>query len=124
MSDTKESDRYFKKCSGCNVVWSSREAFLDDPKIEGIGYQSFDRQLDHGSFLFNHRSCRTTPSIKIENFLDYYEGSENTQNVSGADECPAYCVDKDKLESCLEQCENTYTYEILKELSKRSKMDK
>lgn len=124
MSNPKKTDPYFKKCSGCDVVWSSREAFLDDPKIEGIGYQSFDRQLEHGSFLFNHLSCRTTLAVKIENFLDFYEGSEIPQDLSGADECQAYCLDSDRLESCFEQCENTYTREILKELSKRGKKKK
>ena len=123
-SVTKESENYFKKCSSCDFIWSSREEFLEDPKIEGIGYQSFDQQLELGRFLFNHLVCETTLALKVKNFLDFYEGPKHSQKLVGSDECPGHCLDKNNLEPCFEKCEGAYVREILQKLLNRNKSEK
>ena len=112
----KKSSKNFKRCSKCDFRWPSREIFLQDPQIQGIGYQSFDQHLELGSFLFNHLTCDTSLALKVKLFLDLYQGPKYTRWLSGEDECPGHCLSKHNLEPCFERCEGTYVREILQKL--------
>ena len=112
----------FKKCSKCNYIWPGREDFLRDKKLEIIGYQVSEESLGDGLFLFNH-NCGTTLALKVENFLDLYDGSIFEERLSGSDGCPGFCLYVNNIEPCPSQCEYAHAREIIQFLRRQPEVD-
>ena len=103
----------FKRCTCCpNKEWRTRDDFLSDPDIVLIGYQTNFEELKAGFFLFNH-SCHTTLSVKVELFLDLYDGPVFRERATGGPDCLGYCLHRSALMPCPAQCECAFVREIL-----------
>ena len=83
----------FKLCPKCNEKWSSQEFFLNDKKIELIGYQPRFQEPLKGLFLFNHLSngCNTTFSIEFLSFKNLSEVEITPDALEKPRDCPGYC---------------------------------
>ena len=105
--------KLFKTCSGCQTPWFSRHEFLEDCKIDLVGYQvNFgDRML--GYFLFNHLTCESTIGIPAGLFKDLYDGPVFSKCLAGSEQCPGYCLQSQVLYPCPVECEGAYVREIL-----------
>lgn len=108
----------FKHCKVCQRSWQTRTDFITDSEIELIGYQANFVAMERGLFLFNH-SCKGTLSLDVTTFADLYDGPIFTENKTGSDECPGYCLHKGELRSCPARCECAYVREILQLLQSR-----
>jgi len=121
MSTSNESE-HFKQCSYCNVAWSSRDEFLGDSDIQLIGYQPHYKNMEEGLFLFNHLICNSTLSIVSQKFRDLYTGplytnSKLDNDQLNYDDCPDFCLFKNKMKGCLQQCERAFVSEIIQVLT-------
>lgn len=103
---------FFKRCTKCHHIWSSRDLFLQDPELKIIGYQANFEELEMGAFLFNH-SCKTTMSVWAKDFFDLYHGVIAKNRADGSEECPGYCLDRDELRPCSVNCEYAYVRQIV-----------
>jgi hypothetical protein len=117
MRNTNESE-YFKGCSYCKLNWMSRDDFLSDPDIKLIGYQPHYKNMEEGLFLFNHLGCNSTLSIVSQKFRDLYTGplytsSKLEDDKLNYDDCPDFCLFKNKMKGCLQQCERAFVSEII-----------
>jgi hypothetical protein len=102
----------FKQCPICQTFWESVRDFLEDEHIRLIGYQTNFRKLESGLLLFNH-DCETTLSLKVQAFAYLYDGPVFTKHLAGTEACPGYCLHRNELRPCPEQCECAYVREIL-----------
>jgi hypothetical protein len=102
----------FKKCSLCGFEWPTRDAFLEDPALELIGYQVNFEALKLGFFMFNH-ICKNTLSVRAGDFWDLYNGPVFKERATGGEQCPEYCLHQDVLDPCPAQCECAFVREIL-----------
>ena len=121
MNTSLESD-HFKRCSYCNKVWYTRDEFLSDSEIQLVGYQPHYKNMEEGLFLFNHLICTSTLSIVSQKFSDLYTGPFYTSNKLNDDQlnyddCPDFCLFKNKMKGCLQQCERAFVSEIIQILS-------
>jgi hypothetical protein len=121
MSAPITSD-YFKQCSYCNKTWISRDEFLGDSDIRLIGYQPHYKNMEEGLFLFNHLICNSTLSIVSQKFRDLYTGplyasSKLEDEPLNYDDCPDFCLFKNKMKGCLQQCERAFVSEIIQVLT-------
>lgn len=108
---------FFKECLPCGDKWADRDDFLKDSRIEIIGYQvNFDNLLG-GHFLFNH-SCGATLALHVRDFNGLYEGPVFQVRATGSDDCPGYCLYKDKLDACFARCECAYVRNIINIIKK------
>jgi hypothetical protein len=116
MNSFKTTDN-FKYCTCCQQSWSSRDDFLSDPQIKLIGYQPHFKNMQEGLFLFNHLNCATTISVISDKFRDLYTGPFYTDNKLSDqlnyDDCPDFCLFKNKMHGCLQQCERAYVGEVI-----------
>jgi len=103
----------FKKCTSCSYRWHLRQDFLDDPKINMIGYQVNFDNLHLGFFLFNHLACGTTLGIPAGHFKDLHDGPVYAERLLGTKKCPEYCLHEDQLDPCPEKCECAYVRKII-----------
>jgi len=103
----------FKKCTCCDNPWFSREEFLDDSKLDLVGYQVNFTNLELGYFLFNHLTCRSTIAVPAGLFKDLYDGPIFSDRKTNTDNCPGYCGERDILNPCSEKCECAYVREII-----------
>ena len=117
----KEND--FKSCSSCHTSWKSQDNFLSDPSLEMVGYQVHFKDLEEGLFLFNHHICKSTISVKSGKFKNLYDGPLFTENKSGSENCPEYCIYKTNLQACPEQCECAYVREIIQTIKNWPKLE-
>ncbi|MFC1859728.1 hypothetical protein ACFL9U_17115 [Thermodesulfobacteriota bacterium] len=111
----------FKNCTMCRAVWHSREKFLSDPIVEVTGYMANFDLLELGIFLFDHKLCGTTLSIRASQFLDLYDGPVFEDRLTGTEECPAYCLNEKELRPCHAKCECAYVREVLNILANWNK---
>ena len=111
----------FKICSSCGFIWNSRQQFLCDPQTELIGYQVNFRRINHGLFLFNHDSCKSTIAVKAEYFFDLYNGIIYQERQTGKKHCPGYCLHNSELSPCPAKCECAFVREILQIIKSWSK---
>ena len=118
MTLSQSDKKLFKKCPYCNFEWASRELFLDDPGITLIGYQTRFRNLTEGLFYFNH-SCNGTLAISVDEFTDLYDGPVFEDRKTGQEDCPGYCLYKDNLEACPNECECAYVREVIQIINGR-----
>lgn len=102
----------FKKCPLCAHPWKTREAFLSDPGLEIIGYQSRFDEVESGLYLFNH-VCQTTLALEVAAFEDLYKGPRYETPLTGSDECDGYCLDINALEACRADCKYAYVRDII-----------
>jgi len=102
----------FKTCQTCAYRWMTRADFLTDNHISLVGYQVNFNKLEAGLFLFNH-NCGTTLSMQVKDFKDLYNGPIYRDRCTGKEECPGYCLRKDKLDPCLAKCECAFVREIM-----------
>jgi len=109
----KKEIRNFKECASCAHTWKSREEFLEDPLIEIIGYQANFKHLELGIFLFNHHTCKSTLAVQVGEFKDLYDGPVYSERLSRSDQCLDYCMNKDELRPCPQECECAYVREII-----------
>lgn len=110
----------YRECNSCGKEWVTREAFLSDPEVELIGYQSTFRALAAGLFLFNHlaEDCQTTLAVPAGEFFDLYEGPLFEGRLAGSKECPAYCLNHSELSRCPARCECAFVREVLQIVQK------
>jgi len=109
----------FKACPCCGRRWPTRESFLEDAALEIIGYQVNFRFLELGLFLFNHHECRTTLSVRADEFLDLYQGPVFEDRKTGSSECPGHCLHADELSRCPAACECAFVREVLQLVRRR-----
>ena len=102
----------FKKCSMCGQIWENREAFLDDPDLEIIGYQASFDNVKNGLFLYNH-VCKTTLAMEVMEFDDLYKGPVYDLSLTGTDDCSDLCHDINELSVCGSQCKYAYVRDII-----------
>jgi hypothetical protein len=110
---TESHNNHFKSCTACRSEWKNRNEFLSDPDISVIGYQVHFKELEHGLFLFNHRRCKSTLSIRVNAFTDLYQGPVYKDRKTEGESCPGYCLYQSELRSCPAECECAYVREIL-----------
>jgi len=99
----------------CNAVWETRQAFLADPELAVVGYQTDFEALEAGLFLFNHRrpGCGTTLVVEAGRFVDLAAGPIYRESLRGSDECSEYCLRPDDLRPCPSHCECAYVRDVL-----------
>jgi hypothetical protein len=103
----------FKKCTCCNHPWVSRDEFLEDSKLQLVGYQVNFGKLELGYFLFNHLTCLSTIAVPAGMFRDLYDGPVFSERKTDTENCPGYCGDRDILDPCDQECECAYVREII-----------
>ncbi len=103
----------FKRCTCCDTLWSSRQEFLEDDKLEFIGYQVNFSNLELGYFLFNHLSCHSTIGVNAGLFRDLYDGPVFSERQTNTENCPGYCTDREIFDACGQECECAYVREII-----------
>jgi hypothetical protein len=103
----------FKSCPMCGHRWDHRGALLADPAVEMKGYMANFDHLEMGFFLFNHRVCGTTLSLRASLFTDLYEGPVYAQRRTGTEACPGFCLQSDELSPCPARCECAYVREVV-----------
>lgn len=106
---------YFKKCSGCDRHWASRDDFITDPEIKLIGYQINLGDLDRVFFMFNHLNpkCLTTLSLQTGLFKDLHFGEVYTVRQMGSEQCPGHCLYRDHLQACPVHCDCNFVREVM-----------
>ena len=102
----------FKQCSMCKDEWASRDDFLADPNILYLGYQIHFEDLEIGWLMFNH-SCGTTLAFPVSTFSSLYNGLVFTESKTGHSECPGFCLQKNSISHCPQECECAYVREII-----------
>lgn len=107
------SEKQFKECGCCHLIWEDRDSFLSDPGIELVGYQVDFRDLTMGLFLLNHTDCGSTLAIRAEAFRDLYDGPVFMERKTGSESCPGHCLHHDNLEPCPAACECAYVRETI-----------
>jgi hypothetical protein len=107
------AERAFKSCPFCRRVWPTRLTLLRDCAVILVGYQVNFLTLKKGLFLFNHATCGTTFSVKVEGFLDFRVGPVIRARRTGENECPGYCLRMGELGPCPAECECASVREIL-----------
>ena len=112
VPDRKTLGETFMTCSKCGTSWNNRDAFLSDPGVDLLGYQSHFKELVAGYFLFNH-SCKTTMAMRVSQFTDMYNGPIFTERKTGSDECPGYCLRENCKQMCPAECECAYIRQVL-----------
>jgi hypothetical protein len=103
----------FKKCSMCTQAWRSRDDFLSDSNLTVKGYTANLDHLELGIFFFDHNLCKTTLAIQASEFTDLYKGQVFDTRLTGTEECPRYCLNKNELGICPAKCECAYVREVL-----------
>ena len=103
----------FKKCTCCDHPWFSRDKFLQDSKLELIGYQVNFGELELGYLLINHLTCQSTIAIPASLFKDLYDGPVFSQRLTESEACPGHCLHDNNLQPCQASCECAYVREIL-----------
>jgi hypothetical protein len=117
----------FKKCTMCSHKWNTREDFLNDGTLVLNGYEAYFKELERGLIFFTHEvdKCGSTMTFEVKEFLDLYTGEIYPEQMHGTEECPEYCLKKDKLDACLVKCECASVREVLqiiKSCLKQSKL--
>jgi len=102
----------FKECTCCKNPWYSREDFLEDSKLDFVGYQVNFTNLELGYFLFNHLACQSTIAVPAGLFKELYGGPVFSERKTNTENCPGYCNDRDMLDACAAECECAYVREI------------
>ena len=102
----------FKSCSNCEFQWKSLEAFIEDPKIQVVGYMPTFDDLLKGLFLFNHH-CGTTLDCQVGLFRHLYDGPVYRTCKRGQAECPRHCLNQSELSPCPVHCNCAYVRETL-----------
>ncbi|MDD3618274.1 MAG: hypothetical protein RBR09_00445 [Desulfobulbaceae bacterium] len=105
----------FKTCPMCAMNWGTRVDFLHDRTLKLNGYQADFDDLESGLFLFTHTvdGCCTTMAVRVRDFIDLYSGDKFEQRKTGTEECPGYCLYRDRLEPCGARCECAFVREII-----------
>ena len=116
--DSGNKNERFKTCSYCNVEWLSRDTFLNDQDIRLVGYQPHYKNMEEGLFLFNHLQCNSTLSVISQKFRDLYTGpfyavNKLDEEQLNYDDCPDFCLFKNKMKGCLQQCERAFVSEVI-----------
>jgi hypothetical protein len=127
--NTISKDLHFKMCPFCKQGWPSRDEFLSDADIVLVGYQPHFKNMEEGLFLFNHLICTSTLSVNSQKFRDLYTGPFYTSNKLNSDElnyddCPDFCLFKNKMYGCLQQCERAFVSEVIQILTMWRKEEK
>ena len=102
----------FKICSNCQEHWESFDAFIQDPRIEVVGYMPIFDDLGNGLFLFNH-DCGTTLACRVALFKHLYNGPFYQVNRKEESECPGYCQNKTDFSPCPVKCSCAFVRETL-----------
>ncbi|WP_108650442.1 hypothetical protein [Dongshaea marina] len=106
---------HFKQCPCCHERWRCREEFLADPSIELEGYKVDFTDLEQGLFLFTHRQegCGSTIAIEVCDFKALYPHTIYQERKTGDPDCPCYCLHKDLLARCENQCQCAFVREVI-----------
>ncbi len=104
--------KVFKQCPMCGEIWTDRTAFLSDPLLDYVGYQTNFKRPEAGLFLFNH-TCKTTVAIKVQEVQDLYSGPIFNEALTAAADCPGYCLYEDEVRPCPLECECAWVREII-----------
>ena len=120
MAHSPSDKTPFKNCPFCDFVWESLGLFLKDPDVVLIGYQTRFKNLTDGLFYFNH-SCKSSMVIPVDAFTGLYNGPVFKERKTGEEGCPGYCLYKDNLEPCPNECECAYVREVIQIIKERPK---
>ncbi len=115
-------DNPFKICPVCKHIWKTRNDFLDDPDVRIVGYQVHFEELTGGLFLFNH-SEQATMTVRAGEFIDLYNGPMFADRLTGADECPGYCLKECELRPCPNKCDCAFVREMIQIIKTWPKVD-
>jgi hypothetical protein len=108
------------RCRG--YVWRTREAFLDDPQVEIVGFQANCADLLLGLFLFNPLARGSTIAAPAELFRDPYDGFIYSKRATGTADCPEDCLRESERSVCPAECACAYVREILRIVRRWSKI--
>jgi hypothetical protein len=72
-------------------------------------------------FLFNHDVCRTTLAIGASHFTDLYDGPTFVGRMTGAQQCPAYCLRQGEIRPCPAECECAFVRNVLDRVARWEK---
>jgi len=108
-----ETIQLFKKCTCCGHPWFSRDEFLEDSRLEMVGYQTNFGELELGYFLLNHLSCQSTIAVHAGKFRDLYDGPVFSQRLTKTEICPGHCLHYEDLQPCPSRCECAYVRQII-----------
>jgi len=110
----------FKECPNCHYKWENRQTFLSDPLINLVGYQANFGNLVAGFFLFSHDTaeCGTSLAVAAGQFTDMHDGPIFEERMTGAEECPGYCLKSNILDPCYNKCECRYVRDVLQTVQK------
>lgn len=103
----------FKSCSNCQMHWHCMDDFIEDPKVQLVGYMPTFDDLLNGLFLFNHH-CGTTLACQVALFEHLYDGPIYQVKKNGQSECPGYCQNKTEFSACPVRCNCAYVRETLR----------
>jgi hypothetical protein len=81
--------------------------------LDLVGYQVNFDELTLGLFLFNHRVCKTTLSIRADLLRGLYIGPVFKERRTGQDDCPGYCLKSTELAGCPAECECAWVRRLL-----------
>jgi hypothetical protein len=111
----------FLGCSCCDRVWPTRDAFLDDPLLDVVGYQADFLRLGAGYFLITHlaRGCGSTLALEVERFADLYLGPRYGPDLRGTAACTGLCGRTEVLVRCRNRCRNAWVRELLRAIVER-----
>ena len=114
MGEEQNSDP-FKICTLCGHTWNLRADFLSDPDVVLKGYQANFEVLSEGLFLFNHDvpNCRTALAIDVASLADLYTGPIFPERKLETAFCPGYCLHRQSLGSCNNECECAFIRVLL-----------
>ncbi|MEN8189182.1 MAG: hypothetical protein ABFS19_05000 [Thermodesulfobacteriota bacterium] len=107
------SEKPFKTCTTCFHKWQTVDELLEDPSTVILGYQANFNQLETGLFFFNHRQCGNTISLFADDFIHLHSGPVFTRNKTEKDGCPTYCLYKEELDPCKNDCECRWVRDVL-----------
>jgi hypothetical protein len=105
----------FVRCSGCGMEWLGRDSFIADEEIVLIGYQANFTALEKGLFLFTH-TCQATLPVAVQAFADMFAGPIFGVRQLESEACAGYCLHRNALQACPNECECAYVRDILQQL--------
>jgi len=109
----------FKVCKFCDHRWPSRQAFLADPEIDFIGYQSFVHDGVLGLFLFNHRPCGTTLALSAKLFADLH-GDRIYESRDDFEAAAPECLSSASGRACPAACECGFVRKMIGYIRERA----
>ena len=116
---------YFKTCLLCNTSWYTVDDFIRDPEVDIIGYQPHPAKTGAGLFIFGHRHCNSSISVRLDALSElqvcltrdaesvYIIGPDMIQESCSTATCFENCLRKTDSANGNLQCECSYVREVM-----------